>query len=45
MSPYQIKYAGYFIALSEDRKKVLGKGHTPVQALEEAKKGDLMIQY
>ena len=38
MSPYQIKYAGYFIALSEDRKKVLGKGHTPEQALEEAKK-------
>ncbi len=32
------KYPGYFVALSYDRKKVLGKGHTPEEALEEANK-------
>lgn len=31
------KYPGYFVALSYDRKKVLGKGHTPDEALREAK--------
>jgi len=30
------KYPGYFVALSYDRKKVLGKGTTPEQALKEA---------
>ena len=38
MTPIQKKYAGYFVALSYDRKKVLGKGHTPEEALEEANK-------
>ncbi|MFA5778803.1 MAG: DUF5678 domain-containing protein [Elusimicrobiota bacterium] len=37
MAPIQKKYAGYFVALSYDRKKVLGKGHTPEEALQEAK--------
>jgi len=32
------KYQGYFVALSYDRKKVLGKGHTPEEALKEANK-------
>ena len=32
------KYQGYFVALSYDRKKVLGKGHTPEEALKEASK-------
>lgn len=31
------KYPGYFVALSYDRKEVLGKGHTPEEALKEAK--------
>lgn len=34
MTPLYKKYPGYFLALSPDRKKVLGKGHT----LEEARK-------
>lgn len=38
MTPIIKKYSGYFVALSYDRKKVLGKGHTPEEALEEAKK-------
>lgn len=38
MTPIIKKYAGYFVALSYDRKKVLGKGHTPEEAIEEAKK-------
>ena len=36
MTPIIKKYPGYFLALSYDRKKVLGKGHTPEEALEEA---------
>lgn len=36
MTPIIKKYPGYFVALSYDRKKVLGKGHTPEEALEEA---------
>jgi hypothetical protein len=32
------KFPGYFVALSYDRKKVLGKGHTPEEALQEAKR-------
>ena len=36
MTPIIKKYSGYFVALSYDRKKVLGKGHTPEEALEEA---------
>ena len=43
MTPIIKKYSGYFVALSYDRKKVSGKGHTPEEALEEAKKRDLMI--
>ena len=37
MTPIIKKYPGYFVALSCDRKKVLGKGHTAEEALEEAK--------
>ena len=37
MTPIIKKYPGYFVALSYDRKKVLGKGHTAEEALEEAK--------
>jgi hypothetical protein len=29
MTPIIKKYPGYFVALSYDRKKVLGKGHNP----------------
>ena len=36
MSRFIKQYPGLFIALSQDRKKVLGKGHTPSQALAEA---------
>ena len=36
MTPIIKKYPGYFVALSYDRKKVLGKGHTAEEALEEA---------
>ncbi len=36
MSPIIKKYPGYFVALSYDRKKVLGKGRTPEEALKEA---------
>lgn len=36
MTPIIKKYPGYFVALSHDRKKVLGKGHTPEEAIEEA---------
>ena len=38
MTPIIRKYPGYFVALSYDRKKVFGKGHTPEEALEEARK-------
>ena len=38
MTPIIKKYPGYFVALSLNRKKVLGKGHTPEEALKEAKK-------
>ncbi|MFH1318530.1 MAG: DUF5678 domain-containing protein [Candidatus Omnitrophota bacterium] len=38
MTPIIRKYPGYFVALSSDRKKVLGKGHSPDEALEEAQK-------
>ena len=38
MTPIIRKYPGYFVALSYDRKKVLSKGHTPEEALREAKK-------
>ena len=37
MTPIIKKYPGYFVALSQDRKKVLGKGHTAQEALQEAK--------
>ena len=37
MTPIIKKYPGYFVALSCDRKKVLGKGHTAEEALQEAK--------
>ncbi len=32
MTPVIKKYPGYFIALSYDRKKVLGKRHIPEEA-------------
>ena len=38
MTPIIKKYPGYFVALSYDRKKVFGKGHSPMEALEEARK-------
>lgn len=38
MTPIITRYPGYFVALSYDRKKVLGKGHSPEEALKEAKK-------
>lgn len=38
MTPVIKKYPGYFVALSYDREKVLGKGHTPEEALKEASK-------
>ncbi len=38
MTPIIKKYPGYFVALSNDRKKVLGKGHTPDETIEEANK-------
>lgn len=36
MTPIIKKYHGYFVALSYDRKKVVGKGHTAEEALKEA---------
>lgn len=38
MTPVIKKYPGYFVALSDDRKKVLGLGFTPEEAIEQAKK-------
>jgi len=38
MTPIIRKYPGYFVALSYDRKKVLGKGRTPAEALKQANK-------
>jgi len=38
MTPIIKKFPGYFVALSYDRKRVLGKGHTPEEALKEAKR-------
>jgi hypothetical protein len=38
MTPIIKKYPGYFVALSHNRKKVLGKGRTPEEALREANK-------
>jgi len=38
MTPIIKKYPGYFVALSYNRKKVLGKGYSPEEALKEAKK-------
>ncbi len=38
MTPIIKKYPGCFVALSYDRKKVLGKEHTHEEALEEANK-------
>lgn len=38
MTPIIKKYQGYFVALSYDRKKVFGKGHTAEEALQEAAK-------
>jgi hypothetical protein len=36
MTPIIKKYPGYFVALSYDRKRVLGKGRTPEEAIMEA---------
>ena len=38
MTPIIKKFPGYFVAMSYDRKKLLGKGHTPEEALKEAKR-------
>lgn len=37
MTPVIRKYRGLFVALSKDRKRVLGKGTTPEDALKEAR--------
>lgn len=37
MTPIIRKCPGLFVALTNDRKKVLGKGHSPEKALKEAK--------
>ena len=37
MTPIIRKYRGYFVALSHNRKKVYGKGHTAEEAINEAK--------
>ena len=37
MTPIIKKYAGYFVALDRDRKQVFGKGHSPEEALQEAR--------
>ena len=37
MTPIIKKYHGYFVALDDDQRKVLGKGRTPEEALEEAR--------
>jgi len=36
MTPIIKKYPGYFVALSYDRKRVLGKGRAPEEAIREA---------
>jgi len=36
MTPIIKKYPGYFVALSYDRNRVLGKGRTPEEAIREA---------
>ena len=36
MTPIIKKYPGYFVALTYDRKRVLGKGRTPEEAIREA---------
>ena len=38
MTPIIKKHPGYFIALSDDRKKILGKSRDPQEALERARK-------
>lgn len=35
-TPLIRKYPGFFVALTKDRKTVVGKGHTPDEAIEEA---------
>ena len=37
MTPIIKKYPGYFVALSNDRKRVLGLGFTPQEAIKQAK--------
>ena len=37
MAPVIRRYPGLFVALSADRRRVLGKGHTPAEALAEAR--------
>jgi len=37
MTPVIRKYHGLFVALSPDRKKVVGNGHTPEDALQAAR--------
>jgi hypothetical protein len=36
MTPLYRKYPGHFVALSHDRKKVIGKGRTHEEALRDA---------
>ncbi len=38
MTPITRKYPGYFVALSENRKRVLAKGRDPQETLEQARK-------
>ena len=39
------KYQGCFVALSYDRKKVLGKGYTPEEALRRRMRRDAKTRY
>lgn len=43
MTPLIRKYPGYFLALSRDRKRVLGKGLSPEQALRAARKRGVKV--
>lgn len=43
MTPIIRKYPGYFVALSANRKRVLGKGRTAEEALEEARKKGVKV--
>lgn len=41
MAPVIRAFPGFFVALSKDRRMVMGKGHTPEDALKEARKNGI----